>query len=242
MHRGHTQVTVGFETLTDESVEQGDFDDTGWIHPTTEAQRSLRKGGKRSRRHAHQDTHPMATHYANPDETTFLGATYTFRFGAYGDTTVIVFQRPDHVEDALETAAEWLRENEPGHFVEPDYEAAKDEIMGETGAGDDMISDEAIAELAEADLTHTESGFLASWEWTVDESDSEPFDAPRFDRFDVCEAHAAYWSQWHQGQWSAGYAALCRAQRLVSGDVKRFDALSENAQSIYRQLVLSDGR
>lgn len=47
MHRGHTQVTVGFETLTDESVEQGDFEDIGWIHPATEAQRSLRKGGKR---------------------------------------------------------------------------------------------------------------------------------------------------------------------------------------------------
>lgn len=184
-----------------------------------------------------------AIHYANPDETTFTGACYEFRFGAYSATIVRVFQRPDHIEDALETAAEWLAENEPGMFVEPDYQAAKEEIMGETGRGDDMISDEEVAEHAEADLTYTEAGWLALWEWTVDElDDAEPFGSPTFDRFDIVDAHNCYWSARHGGQGTEGYRNLCRAQALGTNLHDRFDDLSENAQAIYRQLALSDGR
>lgn len=184
----------------------------------------------------------MPTYYANPDETVFTGATYTFRFGAYGDTTVVVLQRPDCIDDALETAAECLKQVAPGLFSEPDYKAARDEIMGETGAGDDMISEEAIAERAEVDHTYTESGWLLSHEWTVDESEGEPFESPRFDRFDVCEAHYCYWNAYHQGQSSDGYRNLCRAMSLASNLTDRFDRLSENGQAIYRQLVLTDGR
>lgn len=183
----------------------------------------------------------MTAYYANPDETTFVGACYTFRFGAYGDTTVVVIQRPDHLEDALETAAECLKEHAPELFSEPDYKAAKDDIMGETGLGDDMIAEDDIAELAERDHTYTESGWLLSHEWTVNESAEEPFDAPTFDRFDICQAHAAYWASWHQGQGSDGYRDLCRATALVAG-VKSFDSLTDNGRAIYRQLVLRDGR
>lgn len=190
----------------------------------------------------------MTIHYANPDETTFTGSTFTFRFGAYGETTVVVLQRPGHVEDALETAAECLKEHAPGLFSEPDYAAAKNEIMGETGAGDDMISEEAIAERAETDHTRTESGWLLSHEWTVDESEGEPFESPRFDRFDrfdVAVAHATYWAAWHQGQASDGYRDLSRALTLMGNGFipdRGFDGLSENGQAIYRQLVLRDGR
>lgn len=42
-------VTVGYETLTDESVENGDVEDTGLIHPETEKRHSYRKGGERVR-------------------------------------------------------------------------------------------------------------------------------------------------------------------------------------------------
>jgi len=187
----------------------------------------------------------MTTYYANPDETTFTGATFTFRFGAYGDTTVVVIQRPDHVDDALETAAECLLEHEPGHFVEPDYETAKNDIMGETGLGDDMIADDDIAELAERDLTQTESGWLLSHEWTVNESAGEPFGSPTFDRFDIAIAHATYWAAWHQGQGSDGYRHLSRALTLMGNAFipdRGFDGLSENGQAIYRQLALTDGR
>lgn len=44
-----TLVTVGFETLTDESVENGDIEDCGYVHPETEKRHSYRKGGERVR-------------------------------------------------------------------------------------------------------------------------------------------------------------------------------------------------
>ncbi len=42
-------VTVGYETLTDESVENGDVEDLGLVHPETEKRHSYRKGGERVR-------------------------------------------------------------------------------------------------------------------------------------------------------------------------------------------------
>jgi hypothetical protein len=190
----------------------------------------------------------MTTYYANPDETVFTGATYTFNFGAYGDTWVVVFQRPDCLEDALETAAECLLAHEPGLFSEPDYAGAAREVgvafdqytNGLAGLDDDTA--ERVREEAEADHTYTESGWLLSEEWTVAVFEGEPFDAPRFNRFDICQAHAAYQAAWHQGQWSQGYADLCRADALCTNAVRNFDDLTENGQAIYRQLVLRDGR
>jgi hypothetical protein len=41
--------TVGFETLTDESIENGDIEDCGHVHPKTEKRHSYRKGGERVR-------------------------------------------------------------------------------------------------------------------------------------------------------------------------------------------------
>ena len=198
----------------------------------------------------------MTMHYANPDETTFTGAHFIFHFGAYGDTEVCVIQRPDHFDDALEIAAEWLKENEPGHFSEPDYESAAREcgidLAQYTGGMIDIFDrDEALAESiqqsAETDHTYTESGWLLSWEWTVDEYEGEPDfgDGPRFDRFDVPAAHATYWASWHQGQGSEGYSRLSRALKLMGNSFipdRGFDGLSENGQAIYRQLALSDGR
>lgn len=181
-------------------------------------------------------------HYANPDETTFTGACFEFHFGAYGATIVRVYQRPGHVEDALETAAKWLAENAPGIFEEPDYAAAKNEIMGETGQGDDMIAEEDIAARAEADLTYTESGWLPSWEWTVNELDEDPLCGATFDRFDIAAAYATYWAAYHMGQSSHGYARLCAAQRILSNCDLRFDSLSDNGKAVYRGLVLQDGR
>ncbi len=181
----------------------------------------------------------MTKHYANPDETVFVGALYTFRFGAYGDTEVLVYQRPDCLEDALEIAAEWLAENEPGHFYDPDYAQAKRELFYEAGS---EPTEEQVTEAAEADMTHTESGWLLSQEWTVDEEQCEGPPDATFDRVDIIEAYACYWSQWHQGQWSDGYARLCAAQKLLAGGVPDHDQVSENGQAIYRRLVLANGR
>lgn len=41
------RISVTFESVTEESAVDGDWSDHGWIEPGTEAQRSLRKGGKR---------------------------------------------------------------------------------------------------------------------------------------------------------------------------------------------------
>ena len=178
------------------------------------------------------------TYYANPDETT--NATYTFHFGAYGDVCVVVFGRPGSVESALETAAECLLEHAPGLFSEPDHASAAAEL-GVVWDGQSDCPD-AVRELAEADHTYTESGWLLSYEWSVDEAEDGPFEAPRFNRFDVAEAWHLYWSLHHSGQWSAGYRDLCRAARLVQNPAERFEDLSENGRSVYRQLVLRDGR
>ena len=180
-------------------------------------------------------------HYANPDETTFTGAYYMFSFGAYGDTKVCVIQRPDHVEDALETAAECLKEHAPGLFSEPDYQGAHDEReCTECTDG----SCEECTQAAETDHTYTESGWLLSWEWTVNEEKGNPFATPTFDRFDIVEAWFCYWNAWHGGQFTDGYRNLCRAMNLgkLRDNADQFDTLSENAQAIYRKLALQDGR
>jgi hypothetical protein len=187
-------------------------------------------------------------HYANPDETTFVGACFEFRFGAYGTTIVRVFQRPDCVDSALETAAEWLKEHEPGHLIahgDPQLqelyeEASKERNCACAKAGEPWC--DGCTEAAEADLTYTESGYLTSHEWTVDETSDDVFPEPRFDRFDICEAYASYWNAYHMGQHSDGYRDLCRALRLCDHQLKSFDDLSENGQAIYRKLVLADGR
>jgi len=187
-------------------------------------------------------------HYANPDETIFTGALFTFQFGAYGDTEVCVYQRPGHIDDALETAAEWLKEHQPGHFVEPEYRDACAELgheYAEFAAGDlEPEHVDKICQLAETDLTYTESGYLASWEWHVSE---EPCDGPpdaTFDRFDIAEAYACYWAAYHQGRESWGYQRLSVALSILTNNASdlQFDKLSENGQAIYRRLVLADGR
>lgn len=196
--------------------------------------------------HEPKERPTMTTYYANPDETTFTGATYTFSFGAYGDTHVVVFQRPDHIDDALETAAECLAEHEPGRFSEPDYADAAREIgvalaQYTNGLADlDDDTRERILEVAEADHTYTESGWLLSHEWSVSEAEGEPFATPVFNRFDICQAHATYQASWHHG--GQGYRDLCRATALCTNAVESFDDLSENGQAIYRALVLKDGR
>ncbi len=180
------------------------------------------------------------TYYANPDETVFTGSTFTFCFGA--GTTVVVIQRPGCVDSALETAAECLREHAPGLFSEPGYASAHDE-RGCTECVDGTCNE--CAAYAETDHTYTESGWLLSSEWTVEESAGEPFATPTFDRFDIAVAHATYWAAWHQGQGSDGYRNLSRALTLMGNSFipdRGFDGLSENGQAIYRQLALGDGR
>ncbi len=67
---------------------------------------------------------------------------FVLSFGAYGDTHVLVYE--NSLDDALESAAEALRDN------------------GLVGIFHDVESEED-----ETDMTYTEAGWLASWEWNV---------------------------------------------------------------------------
>lgn len=90
---------------------------------------------------------------------------FRFGFGTVGTTLLLVWARG--VESGLEIAAEWLQENAPGHLVADDelgsFVAEAREELGEDA------DDEQIEQRAYADLTYTESGYLASYEWTVDD-------------------------------------------------------------------------
>lgn len=83
-----------------------------------------------------------AVYLVNETDAEWAPTRYLFQFGAYGSTWLLVWGTS--IESALESAAEWLREHEPGHFV-------------------DVDSDE------EPDVTYTESGWLLSYEWWVSE-------------------------------------------------------------------------
>jgi hypothetical protein len=109
---------------------------------------------------------------------------FTFRFGAYNDTTVSVWARS--CDDALELAAEWLAEHAPGHIMpegDDHLEDLRREVCEEFGLVYPPECDHSeleergyyvAFEQAEADLTYTESGYLTSYEWTFSEDDNAP--------------------------------------------------------------------
>ena len=59
-----------------------------------------------------------------------------------------------------------------------------------------------------------------------------------FDRFDVVEAHYAFCSDWHSGQFSDLYQRLCRIQRYFKPGLlwRGYQSLSDNGKAIYDQL------
>lgn len=137
--------------------------------------------------------HSVPVHIVNPEDFYPLyhnapfARLHVFQFGAYGDTWVAVWEH--HLEDALEEAAGWLADNEPGHLTsekemgELIKEAAKElevDISDVDDWGEEPYSD--VLEAAEADMTYTESGWLTSYEWFVNEVDpSEPLYLDTFD-------------------------------------------------------------
>jgi len=63
-----------------------------------------------------------------------------------------------------------------------------------------------------------------------------------YDSFDICLAHWAYATAWHEGQGSANYAKFSQLQRLRfspgMGQSEQPRRLGDNAREIYRQLVV----
>lgn len=117
-------------------------------------------------------SHTVKINVANPHERSFERQSYLFCFGAYGSTYVLAY---GGLEDALESAAEWLADNAPGHIIGHGSDHAKDlwrEACAEVGIDpDDSDADDDLKckafEIAESDLTHTESGYLTSHEWAI---------------------------------------------------------------------------
>jgi len=121
--------------------------------------------------------------YLTPDSAWTWGAAqdgdaaWLFWFGAVGSTAVLIYEKMD-LADALEAAAE----EAPDYFYEIEddvyQEAAQDlypEEMAKAEEGDDwsdMLSPgerDAVREQAEMDMTYTETGWIPSWEWGVQE-------------------------------------------------------------------------
>jgi len=116
----------------------------------------------------------MTIKTANPDNRfSTNGTAFDFSFGAYGDTSVRVWET--ELESALEIAMEWLDDNAPGLLHIIDWADA----AHEAGAPDNWREDEEwcekVAEIAETDVTlctHTQlkhgDGIL-SHEWYANE-------------------------------------------------------------------------
>lgn len=104
---------------------------------------------------------------------------WEFQFGSVGTTHILVWGGRNSnssvrgIEDALEEAAEALADwGLKGHFVD-DKEIA--ELMAEAQTEDPELSEEEAYEKATEDLTYTESGHIASYEWYVNEHhDGDP--------------------------------------------------------------------
>lgn len=93
-------------------------------------------------------------------------AVWMFQFSHGGiSTPTYIAVIGGNLEDALEEAAEWLAEHAPGYFVDDaNLKELHEEALEESGS-----DEEKAYEIATADLTYTESGYLESWNWYVDE-------------------------------------------------------------------------
>lgn len=96
---------------------------------------------------------------------------WLFSFGACGTTDVYVWGDGD-VCAALEAAAETLPKGFFTEFDRADREAAASDL-GIDPDTDDEDEEEKIMCRMEVDMTHTQCGLIASWEWWVTEIEPE---------------------------------------------------------------------
>lgn len=120
----------------------------------------------------------------NPSDRDYQSHRFVLSFGAYGTTHLLVW---GNLDDALETAAEWLCEHAPGNVMLKGHGKDKrdpylDELMAETctelglewpvpddidGGSDAMQPYWDAEQQAYADLTECESCYLISYEWCI---------------------------------------------------------------------------
>lgn len=107
------------------------------------------------------------------------GGLWVYQFGAYGTTWLAVWGA--NIEDALEDAAQWLADHAPG-LITTEKEFWEDKSLlqdamnelGFSGAFEDLEDEDkwSIQDKMTVDMTYTESGYIASYEWYVNEIDS----------------------------------------------------------------------
>ena len=114
--------------------------------------------------------------YVNPSDRDSYRHRYVFQFGAYGCTHLLAYA--NGLDDALEECAAWLAEHAPGHIMAYDsnemrdlYNEALAELVEEGADPYDEDTIEQAREDATADLTYTESGYLTSYEWSIELDD-----------------------------------------------------------------------
>lgn len=110
---------------------------------------------------------------------------FLFSFGVVGTTWIVVWERADCFDSALETAMDCLAEVAPGMFTTIDLDETVRDLYGDR-AWADLTNDEQnkAYEQATADLTvvgHTTYGpgmdAIPSWKWGVNELDPGTFPA-----------------------------------------------------------------
>lgn len=110
----------------------------------------------------------------NPTMRTYHEHAYVLWFGAYGWTRLHVYA--DSLEDALEECAAWLADYAPGLIVKTGSDEYQDlmreacvelELPWPPPKDADLDPYWEAEDSAMVDMTRTESGWIASWEWGI---------------------------------------------------------------------------
>lgn len=108
-----------------------------------------------------QNQHGRRVVLVNPENRDWTSNVYILCFGAYGWTRLMLWE--NHLEDALDTAVDWLAENSPGLLCDEEVHEAYKQCVE-----DGMSEEDAIA-YAEEDTTQAGNcgNYLLSYEWGI---------------------------------------------------------------------------
>lgn len=121
----------------------------------------------------------------NSEDRQWTRHRYVLWFGACAPVHLMVWG--NSLESALEVCGAWLAEHTPGLIITHDSKELRDlvdESARELGIDAEIPCDYRAQDHATADLTYTEAGYIASWEWGID------FEDPTRDQLKTFEAFA----------------------------------------------------
>ena len=61
-----------------------------------------------------------------------------------------------------------------------------------------------------------------------------------YNKFDIIEAHYAFYTDYHSGQWSDFYTRQCKIRKYFTPSIswEGYESLTDNGKDIYDQLVV----